>query len=112
MRRVGPVEQVETAGAGHPLKGVELFLRAADLILQPQLRDLLHRLHVALGILGPVRLCAYFLQVGLRFLDRTQRDIDERFIEVYRRLGPAPFKEAVYSPGLTPTRASQEETHV
>ena len=42
----------------------------------------------------------------------SQRDIDERFIEVYRRLGPAPFKEAVYSPGLTPTRASQEETHV
>jgi sulfite reductase (NADPH) hemoprotein beta-component len=42
----------------------------------------------------------------------SQRDIDERFIEVYRRLGPAPFKEAVYAPGLTPTRASQEETHV
>jgi len=40
------------------------------------------------------------------------REVDEPFSEVFRRLGVAPFKDAVYAPGLTPTRSTTDEAHV
>ena len=40
-----------------------------------------------------------------------ERELDERFIEVVRRLGIAPFKAAVYAHELAATRAAEELNH-